>query len=39
MKKRKNGDCKVGNFGIFFFGMGADVPAFKARVFAGDLEF
>ena len=27
------------NFGLFFFGMSSDVPAFKVRVFASDFHF
>ena len=38
-EKRQNSEFNVTNFRQFFFGMSSDVPAFKVRVFASDLEF
>ena len=37
-KQKQNGECNVRNLRRFLFGMSADVPAFKVRVFTSDFK-
>ena len=39
MRKKQNGDCNVGTFRRFHFGMSPDVPAFKVCVLTSDFKF
>ena len=38
MRKRQNGEYKVGNFACVLFGINTDVPAFQIRVFIWFLQ-
>ena len=38
-RKKQNGDCGVGNFRRFVFGMSLDVPPFIVRILSSDFKF